>query len=235
MDLTVWTVLDIFLAVILIICVVVGLKRGLMSMLVRVVGYILSAVGSFYLSRALAPVLYEKILESKLIDTVTEKLEGVTSYETLQESLSSGSLKGVFGLGSVDINDILSKFSSTGTITPSGAAQVIVDDALKNTAISAISIIVFILLFIIFLFICRILSRSLKSVNSVPVIGGLNRVLGAVLGIAEGIIICMLICMVMGYVLGTLKDQTILEQAKSETILFNFMYTYNPFVKLFQS
>lgn len=78
--------------------------------------------------------------------------------------------------------ELLDRIDPTDTIT--GAAG----DAL-------LTMVAFLVIFLVAMVIVRALAKLTRNVNRVPVVGGVNRVLGGVLGAAEAFLLCYLIGM----------------------------------------
>ena len=78
--------------------------------------------------------------------------------------------------------ELLDRIDPTDTIT--GAAG----DALRT-------MVAFLVIFLVAMVIVRALAKLTRNVNRVPVVGGVNRVLGGVLGAAEAFLLCYLIGM----------------------------------------
>ena len=67
------------------------------------------------------------------------------------------------------------------------------EKVLQPVLISVISAIVFILIFFVTFLICIILSKALKIVNKLPLIGGINSLLGGIIGFLKGLVIVLII------------------------------------------
>ena len=230
----IWLALDIFLAAIIVVCLIFGIKNGFVAMALRLVSFFISAAIAGFTSGKLAPFLYERFLKEKLVSFVAENIGTVTSTENAQSLLSSGKLSGIIGLGNMNVQRIIEKIRYMAKIDSVELARLIVDDTLSATAIMFIRIIIFIIVFIIVAIITALLIKLVKEVNELPVIGPLNRVFGALFGIIEGALLCMVVCAVIGFILSliTKGGSQIIDDACRETILFNYLYSYNPLLKL---
>ena len=85
--------------------------------------------------------------------------------------------------------ELLDRIDPTDTIT--GAAG----DALRTVMVALLTMVAFLVIFLVAMVIVRALAKLTRNVNRVPVVGGVNRVLGGVLGAAEAFLLCYLIGM----------------------------------------
>ena len=233
----VWLILDIFLASIIVVCLIFGIKNGFVAMALRLVSFFISAAIAGFVSGRLAPFLYERYLADKLVSFVSKNLGTITSTENAQSVLSSGEISKVFGLGNVNVQRIIEKIKYMAKIDSVELAKLIVDDTLRDTAVMFIRVIIFIIVFILVAIITALLIKLVKEVNELPVVGALNRVFGALFGMIEGALLCMVVCAVIGFILSlvTKGGTQIIDEACSQTILFNYLYNYNPLLKILSS
>ena len=69
--------------------------------------------------------------------------------------------------------------------------------ATKNVTDIIIKAIAYIILLVVIFIILRVLLHFTKFVNKIPVVGGVNRILGAVLGLLEGLIFVWTFCLII--------------------------------------
>lgn len=73
-------------------------------------------------------------------------------------------------------------------------AQTITDDIVKPIVLVPARALIFTVIFVIILIILTLLSKLLKGINKIPIIGGVNKLLGAAAGVVQGLIVVFLIC-----------------------------------------
>ena len=226
----IWLILDALLAIIIVICLILGIKNGFLSMLLRIVSFFISVALAGFVSGKAAPIVYERFVKERLVGFVAKNLGEITSAEGAKAALGSGGFKALFGISETGIKDLLDKIIYMAKIDSAEVARLVVDEVLSKTAILFIRIAVFIVVFIIVIIITALLIKLVKEVNEIPVIGPLNRVFGALLGIVEGTLLAMVLCMAIGFVLSLVSKggNQILTEACRETIIFNYLYNYNP-------
>ena len=152
---------------------------------------------------------------SNTVDTTIEKLpafiRGITEIEEKRDDVINS------------INQL--KKADTKEITDN-----IVLNYIAPVAIKVLSALVFIVLFVVLFFACKLLSKCLKLVNKLPLIGKLNEFLGGVLGVLQGAVIAIALCWVLVAVTsdgGSLFKIITAETIESSIILKAFA-TYNP-------
>ena len=85
--------------------------------------------------------------------------------------------------------ELLERIDPTDTITAAAG------DALRTVAVAFLTMVAFLIIFLLAMLIVQALAKLTRNVNRVPVVGGVNRVLGGALGAAEAFLICYLIGM----------------------------------------
>ena len=100
--------------------------------------------------------------------------------------------------------------------------------SLTDILVKAISILI---LFLCIKIILRIIIALLDIVSHLPILNGINKLLGGILGIIEGILIIWVICFALTAFTGTNLGEQILSTISSNEIL-NFIYSNNLILKL---
>ena len=113
----------------------------------------------------------------KMADTIPVLMSGVS------ESVTSGDRS--------VINDVV--LSILGAETDD-FARAITDDMVKPILLVPMRALIFIVLFAIIAIILNVVATLLKLVNKIPLIGSVNKILGAVAGAAEAAVVILLVC-----------------------------------------
>lgn len=74
-------------------------------------------------------------------------------------------------------------------------ASAITDNVVKPVVLVPMRALIFTILFVIILVVLNILARFMRGINRIPLIGGINKFLGAIAGFVQGAIVIFLICM----------------------------------------
>lgn len=107
-------------------------------------------------------------------------------------------------------------------------ARSITDNMIKPVLLVPIRALIFTVLFIVITIILNLIVKVLKGVNKIPLIGGINKILGAVSGAAEGIIIIFVICIFIQVII-SLSDNSLIflnTMTIDETYIFHKIYYF---------
>ncbi len=234
--------IDLIIVGIIVLCTKKGAKDGFAKTLVGFFAFAIAIVLAGVLCAPVANFVYDKAVRepvenavysavsenfvggelsgtaeqiSGVVDTAIEKIpafiRGITGIESKRDAV----LQSVNELESADIREI------TDNIVLKYVAPVV---------IRILSILVFVVLFVVLLFACKLLSKGLKLVNKLPLIGKLNAFLGGVLGVLKGAVIALVLCWILVAVTndgGSLFDIVTAETIESSLIL-KTVATYNP-------
>ena len=85
--------------------------------------------------------------------------------------------------------ELLDRIDPTDTISAAAG------DALRTVMVAFLTMVAFLIIFLLAMLIVRALAKLTRNVNRVPVVGGVNRILGGVLGAAEAFLLCYLLGM----------------------------------------
>lgn len=159
---------DLALIAVILFVMIRSVGRGFVSSFIRLLGLAAACIVAALLSGKAAAWLYDGYLAERLQTAVSD---------TLRQKLQT-------------FAELLDRIDPTDTIT--GAAG----DALRTVMVALLTMVAFLIIFLVAMVIVRALAKLTRNVNRVPVVGGVNRVLGGVLGAAEAFLLCYLIGMV---------------------------------------
>ena len=235
-------IIDLIIVGIIFLCARKGAKDGFAKTLVGFFAFAIAIVLAGILSAPVANLVYDKAVREPVETTV---------YNAVSENLAGDTISGTTEQISSFVNDAVDKLPSfikgvTGiedkkesvlqSVTELNSVDVrqITDDiVLKYVApvvIKILSVLAFVALFVVLIFVCKLLSKGLKLVNKLPLIGRLNAFLGGVLGLLKGAVIALIVCWVL--VTFTNDGGSILKIITAETIesslVLKTISTYNP-------
>lgn len=159
--------LDLALIAVILFVMIRSVGRGFVSSFIHLLGLAAACIVAALLSGKAAAWLYDGYLAERLQTAVSD---------TLRQKLQT-------------FAELLDRIDPTDTIT--GAAG----DALRTVMVALLTMVAFLVIFLVAMVIVRALAKLTRNVNRVPVVGGVNRVLGGVLGAAEAFLLCYLIGM----------------------------------------
>ena len=155
-----------------------GRRRGFASGLVSLIGSVAGIIGGTYGTRVWAGGIYDKYVASHVTDVVADTLEK-----------TGGDLaKAIHALTFLP-QSIQQKLIDTVSAASSNAVPQVVN-ALEPLFLPVIQAVVFLSVWIVVRALCRMLGRVLRGINAIPLIGGLNRILGFAFGFVSGLLNC---------------------------------------------
>ena len=207
MELTTPLIYDLAAAGFLLLMILLGWHRGLLSGLVRLVGRVASLVLALLVCYPLSQAIYVNFLEEPVVRYVDEQIIDNFGVDVVSDNLEE--LLDRFGDGEAIVSGIVEMMDVLPSqLTPSreeetDAAQQVVDaladgsatlgESIARTAVQPVIVtvlqaVVFLVLFLVCTFVVGTLERLLQKVNHLPVVGWFNGLAGGALGAAEGVV-----------------------------------------------
>lgn len=158
---------DAALAALILFVVIRSVRGGFVSSFIHLLGVAASCIVAALTAGKAAAWLYDGYLAERVEQSVSD---------SLREKLEA-------------FAGLLDRIDPTDTISATAG------DAVRTMAVSLLTMVAFLIIFLLAMLIVRALVKLTRSVNRVPVVGGINRLLGGVLGAAEAFLLCYLIGM----------------------------------------
>lgn len=158
---------DLALAALILYVMIRSIGRGFVSSFIHLLGLAAACIVAALLSGKAAAWLYDGYLAERLQTAVSD---------TLRQKLAT-------------FVELLDRIDPTDTISAAAG------DALRTVMVAFLTMVAFLIIFLLAMLIVRALAKLTRNVNRVPVVGGVNRVLGGVLGAAEAFLLCYLLGM----------------------------------------
>ena len=192
---------DMVLVLVLGLFAVWGWKKGLLKM-----GFgLLSFVAAILLGRLLYPYCAEFLRHT----VVYEKLFGMA-----QQQMLSGNTEATQGI----IGDVIAKSEA--------AVSGVVANYLAELALNVIA---FLLMVVLVKLILMLVSRLLRGIASLPILGQVNRLAGLALGILEGVLVVTVVLAGI-YVAAPLRENPTLSREIEASVVVREWYLQNPLV-----
>lgn len=195
-------------------------RKGFLASLAELVGTVVAAGVAIFASNTLAGPVYETFLSG----SVSAKVESAVAQ-------SGGDLA-----AAVQCMEFLpATVRETLSTMVQGAGSVLpeqITTALQPILLPFVQVLLFVVLCLVLRWIFRLVVGLLCHVNSVPLVGGINRALGLVLGLGVGALDCWVLAMLLWFLasvtLGTVDFLTmgILKQS----VGYGIFSAYNPFL-----
>ncbi len=181
--------LDLIMVLILILCVIIGYRKGFFKVILSLAVYLLSAYFSWLLSGPIGGLIYDKMMQPKIVESVSAALEkaGTVTAEALPTAV-----RGAAGLLGVNLNSVLSDAAGSQT-----AQQI--SDLLRPTVVQPLKMLLTVLLFLILSLVLGVVAKMLNKLIRVSFLGGINHFFGAVAGLGNGLVFCCLFCLLCSF------------------------------------
>lgn len=219
--------IDIILAVIIILPVILGIKRGFVKTVMGLVSVLIAICASYILTPYLSPLCRDKIVEPYMRTPVESQIESMldASGETFDtESLENLSeipdvVKNICDTFGIDIQDIKSNEEIDKQSPDQSISDHITELILSRTAY----IIAFISVFIAAAIVLRIITIILCAICKMPILNSINRIAGAVFGFCFGGISAFVIAKLLILLLPTLVSsiRNCLEERQNNRFYLN--------------
>ena len=107
-------------------------------------------------------------------------------------------------------------------------ATAITDNAVKPVVLVPMRALIFAVLFAIILIVLNILARLMRGINRIPLVGGINKILGAAAGFVQGAIVVFLICIFVQVVVALSENELIFLNTMTidESFIFKKIYYF---------
>ena len=223
-------IFDIGVILVLVVCIIYGYCKGLLSMLASIIGRILAVILALLLINPVSTYIYGTFIEEKVSDVVTEKISSIVTTEadaTTVEMVTKVTEDMPKFIQKTALN--LSESLTLDTEDSTKIAESINNNVISPIIISAVEVLVFIVLFTVFMIIVKCLTKVFEKVNDIPLVGKLNKVLGSFAGIINAaIIIIIAIYIIRGAVLLMGDSSDILNnEVIGQSKIFSVLYEQN--------
>lgn len=227
MDFTAALGLDIAAAAIVIYCMVSAARKGFLRTIVQMAAYVAIVMAASFLSRAAAPVIYDRIVEPMIFESSRSEDAPQSKQNAALVSAVPHGLLSLLDEALDPLTDLLPE-----NLDPQEFADDLIDDltdaTLRPLMISAISMIGFVAVFAILSLLANILLSALGIINYVPVVGTFNALLGGAVGILQGVLIVWVLAVLLGGLLHIYPEGWWIFNQNVIGKTFLFQYFMNP-------
>lgn len=171
---------DIFMAACLLLALVLGVRQGFLQSLARVAIVIVALLGAAWLAEHLADPA-AKWLEPMLTEKIQQQMDGHAAAAD-DPSLAAAGLLETFGFS----GDALDKLVESATEKAQEVGQTLLSAVVSTVLRSVAYAVVYLVSFLLLLLLLRLLLAPLHLFTKLPVVHGINAVLGGALGLVKG-------------------------------------------------
>lgn len=218
--------LDVALVGVVVFTVAYYMRRGFLAGLLGLVGNLASLALAWFLSGRVSPTLFENFFKSGLIDQTARLIseQGAAGVQAILDKFSAF-------LPASLLESITQQADSIFNSGAPDMALAIVENVVAPLVMPLIGVVVFFAVFVLGRVVISLLAAIFSNVNRVPLVGSVNRGLGAVIGLVAGLInVLMVLCIIWAVVVitgGSLPGLN--DQALAGSRLYTFFSAYNPF------
>ena len=171
---------DIFMAACLLLALVLGVRQGFLQSLARGAIVIVALLGAAWLAEHLADPA-AKWLEPMLTEKIQQQMDGQAAAAD-DPSLAAAGLLETFGFS----GDALDKLVESATEKAQEVGQTLLSAVVSTVLRSVAYAVVYLVSFLLLLLLLRLLLAPLHLFTKLPVVHGINAVMGGALGLVKG-------------------------------------------------
>lgn len=228
-------ILDGIVVIIVLIVAYFSAKKGFVKTLVETIGFVAAIIIAFTISSPLADIVYDKMIEPSIIETVnTTVSDGTDSAEKAVDAVWNKMPNFItdnsfFNLSKSDITESVKTDTQEGD---TALAQNISNIFVYPVIIKILSVVFSVILVVALLFLVKILAKFLNKIFSFSVIGVINKFLGGVLGIFKGILLATVFCLLISLILSFTKNGFLIFNYATinASYIFKILMGFSPFL-----
>lgn len=171
---------DIFMAACLLLALVLGVRQGFLQSLARVAIIIVALLGAAWLAEHLADPA-AKWLEPMLTEKIQQQMDGQGAAAD-DPSLAAAGLLETFGFSGEALDKLVERATEKAQEVGQTLLSAVVSTVLRSVAYAVVYLVSFLLL----LLLLRLLLAPLHLFTKLPVVHGINAVMGGALGLVKG-------------------------------------------------
>lgn len=211
---------DLIFLIVFAFAAVASWRKGFLASLTELIGAVVGVGVAVWASRSLSVPIYEQFVSG----SVSEKVETAVAQ-------SGGDLAAaVQGMDFLPdtVRDTLAQLvQGAGSALPEQ-----ITTALEPILLPFVQVLLFVVLCMVVRWVFRLLVGLLRHVNGVPLLGGVNRLLGLVLGLMTGALDCWLLALLLWFVAsvtaGSVEFLTL--SVLNQSVGYSFFGAFNPFL-----
>ena len=214
-------IIDIVIIFILLLCIILGYRRGLTGSLLKIVSFILSLVIAFILFKPIAnfivdytnwdenleQAIKQMVLEENMQNEKQEEANNEVQTENINQDKETNQNAQNSNMSNIMLDYINEAVINAGT----EAKNTIVEATAKNIAITIINVGVLIALFLIARIILIFVKGLARLITKLPIIKQFDKLGGMVYGLLEALIIIYVILAIISLISPIISNTGILE------------------------
>lgn len=220
-------IVDIILIALIVLFVLWGWRRGLLSSIFGILKYAVGVPAALYVSEHYYKSVYQQFVYDKALEKVNERIDGALNLDTFVSSVETSLDKlPEFFRERIDVSVLQNAADSKAV------AELIMQDFVQPAAYVLIKFVLFIITFIIIALICSLISATLKAKKDKhTVLTKANSAFGGVLGLIKSLLLISLISAAWQYlsVNGMVPADDKIVKAMDTSVIIDFVGNLLPF------
>lgn len=211
---------DVILLLVFAVTAVRAWQAGFLATLARLAGKVLGIVGGVWGSQRLAPIFYDQYLSLQIAAQVEKAL-----------AQSGGDLAAALERMSFLPESLRASLAAAVTDGAELLPQQIVA-AMEPVLLPLIQLVVAVVLCVVIAWVFRLVVGLLRQVNSIPLVGNLNSMLGLLMGLFTGCINCLLVVVVLWFLIAITAGRVdfLTQGVLNRSVGYTLLSGFNPFV-----
>ncbi len=221
------TYIDLILLAIVFVIVYVSIRNGFFKTLFNLLAYVLAVVAAKVVSPIFARATFDRFIRSGAEEYLSESLSDIT-VEQLPEQAElvidsvPDKLRGLLEIIGFSKEKISEQIESV-ELESQDIVTSVVDNVVEPIGTAIMQFLIFIILGIVFLIVAKIIVRLLDGViKKLPVVKGVNSILGGALGFIRGLLFAVVFAGVLGIIASVSDNQAFID-AVSGSVIMNLL------------
>ena len=222
-------IIDVILVVLVLLIVYKSYQKGFVKTFLDTFSVLISAIASFAFSGTVADTAYDMFIGDLVKTEFKRVLDDLNKGASLSDKLNAmieALPKPAIGIAEytgVNLEYLKSTVSGASSATDEQLIEIVADKIAYDLMIGVVQVISFFALFIIFTLVIKVLSSFISHVvEKLPIVGGLDSLLGIVFGLLKGAIILLAVGVLLTVIVATAESGSPLlaiEESKIYTAL----------------
>ncbi len=229
-------IIDVILVALILIVVYKSYQNGFVKTFLDTFSVFISGIVSFALCGKVADTAYDMFI-GDLVKTefkrALDEFNGSGAKDKINamiDALPKPAI-GIAEYTGVNIEYLKSTVSAVSSVSDADLIEVVADKIAYDLMIGVVQIIAFFALFIIVSLVVKVLSSLISHiVEKLPVVGGLDSLLGIVFGLVKGAVILLAVGVLLTVIVATAESGSPL-LAIEESKIYGLLSSFNPLLK----
>ncbi len=197
-------ILDIVILAIIFFAAVIGAKKGFVKTVIGMVCFFLIIILSFTLSSKCADIIYNKVVEERIVSSMSNNLDDAgfniinqgakatkELVDVVEKTIEESSILGLSPANQTSTEQISESVSASSAQTSEDLARELSRSLVKPLVVRILETLLFFALFLLMSIFVKPVTSLINKMFSFSVIGKLNKLLGAASGVFIGVIIAI--------------------------------------------